>query len=89
MPDSTITIDGLEAFQVTLQFAAKIALDQHLVARDRLDNFVDLMRGEVPGAQVWIDIRLLQDAFCSARSNSVNVGQRSLDPFVRWNLYSK
>jgi len=47
VPDSAITIDGLEALQVALQLAAKIAFNQHLVAGDRLDDFVDLMRRQI------------------------------------------
>ena len=62
MPNSAIPIDRLESLQIALQFAAKIAFDQHLVAGDRMDDLVDLLRRQLPGAQVRIDIRLLENA---------------------------
>ena len=70
-------------------FAAQIAFDQHLVARDRLNDLVDLLRRQILRAQVWIDIGLFENAFRRARSDSVNVGQRRFDAFIRWNFNSK
>ena len=88
MPDSTITIDRLEALEITLQFAAQIAFNQHLVARDRLNDLVDLMRSQVLRAQVRIDIGLLQNPLRGARSDPVDVGQRRFDAFIGRNLNS-
>ena len=88
MPDSTITIDRLEALEITLQFAAQIAFNQHLVARDRLNDLVDLVRRQVLRTQIWIDIGLFQYALRPARSDSVNVGQRRFDAFIGRDLNS-
>jgi len=88
MADSAITIDRLEAFEITLQFAAQIPFNQHLVARDRLNDFVDLVRRQVLRAQIRIDIRLFQNTLRGARPDPVNVGQRRFDAFIGWNLNS-
>ena len=82
MPDSAITIDRLKALQIALQFAAKIAFDQHLVAGDRLNDLVDLLRRQILRAQVRIDVRLFENALRRARADAVNVGQRRFDAFV-------
>jgi len=88
VPDSAITIDRLEALQITLQFAAKIAFNEHLVTSDCLNDLVDLMRRQVLRAQVRIDIGLFQNALRSARSDPVDIGQRRFDALIRWNLNS-
>jgi hypothetical protein len=88
MSDSAITIDRLQALQVTLQFAPKVPFDQHLVARDCLNDLVDLMRRQVLRAQIRIDIGLLQNALRCTRSDPVNVGQRRFDAFIGRNLNS-
>ena len=88
VPDSTITIDRLEALEITLQFAAEIAFNQHLVARDRLNDLVDLVWRQVLRAQVWIDIRLFQNALRGTRPDPVDVGERRFDAFIGWNLNS-
>ena len=44
MADATITIDRLQTLEIALHFAPEIALDRQLVVRDRLDDFVDLLR---------------------------------------------
>ena len=69
MANATITVDRLEAFQIALHFAAKIAFDRDFVRRDRLNDFVDLLRRQILCAQVRIDIGLFEDALrrCSAR----------------------
>ena len=89
MPDAAIAIDRLEPLQVALQFPPEIPFDQHLVARDRLDNFVDLMRRQILRAQIRIDIRLLQHPLRRARSDSVDVSQRRFDAFIGRNLNSQ
>jgi len=88
VPDSTITIYRLKALQIALQLATKIAFDQHLVAGNRLDNFVDLMRRQILRPQVRIDIGLFQNALRPARSDPVDVGQGRFDAFIGWNFNS-
>src|SRR4051794_19485221 len=83
MPNPAITIDGLEPFQVALRFPAKVPFDRDLVVRDRVNDLVDLLRREVLGPQVPINIRLLENAFRRRRPDAVNVGKRRFDAFVR------
>ena len=89
MADAAITIDGLEPLQISLQFPAQIAFDQHFVAGNGLDDLVDLVRGEILRAQVRVDVRLLEDALRGARPDAVDVGQRRFDAFVRRNFNSQ
>jgi len=86
VPDSAIAIDRLEALQITLQLAAKIAFNQHLV--DGLNDLVDLVRRQILRAQVRINIGLFQNALRRARSDAVDVGQRRFDALICWNLNS-
>jgi hypothetical protein len=72
-----------------LHVAAQIALDLELVVRDRMNNFVQLLRSKILRAQVRIDVRLLENALGRAQADSVDVGQGRLDAFVRWNFNSE
>jgi hypothetical protein len=88
MPYTAITINCLQTLQVALHFAAEIAFDLQLAVRDRLDNFVDLLRSKILGAQIRIDVGLLENAFGRARADPIDVGQRRFDPFIGWNFDS-
>jgi len=89
VPDTAIRIDRLEPFQIALHVAAQIALDLELVVRDRVNDFVQLLRSKILRAQVGIDIRLLENASGRAEADSVNVGKRRFDALVRWNFNSE
>lgn len=47
MPDAAIRVDCLQTFQVTLDLATQIAFDLDLVVRDRVNDFVQLLRRKV------------------------------------------
>ena len=89
MSNATIGIDCLQTFQVTLHIPAQIAFNFDLVVGDRVNDFVDLLRRELIGAQIWIDVRLLKNFAGGAETDSVNVGQRRFDALVRWNFNSE
>ena len=89
MPDAAIRIDRLETFQISLHFAAQIAFNLDLVVRDCVNDLVQLLRRKVFCAQIRIDIGLLENAFGCAESNPLNVSERDLDAFLRWNFNSK
>jgi hypothetical protein len=57
-----ITIDGLEPFQVSLNFAAQITFDRNLVVRDGVNNFVQLLGGEIFRPHIRVDVCLLENA---------------------------
>jgi hypothetical protein len=48
-----------------------------------------LLRSKILRAQVRIDVRLLENAFGRAQTNSVDVGKRRLDALVRRNFNSE
>ena len=83
MPDAAITIDRLQTLQIALHFAAQIAFDRQLAVRDRLDDFVDLLRRKILGAQIGIDVGLLENPFGGARADPVDVSQTTLRSVYR------
>ena len=89
MPDAAVRINRLEPFQIALYVATQIALDFELVVRYRVNDLVQLLRRKIFGADIWIDIRLLENAPRSAKTDSINVRQRDLDAFLRWNFNSE
>jgi hypothetical protein len=86
--NATITVDSLEALEISLYLSAEITLNQNLISIDRVDDGVELLRAQVFGAGVWINVRLLENFFGVARAHSINVGKRSFDAFVAGYVYS-
>jgi len=86
---AAITIDRLQTFQIALHVSAQIALDLDLVVRDRVNDLIQLLGRKIFGPDVWIDIRLLENALRSAKTDSVDIRQRYLDAFVCWNFNSE
>ena len=75
MTNATIAVDRLEALQVALQIPTQIAFDQELVARDRMNDVVQLLRRQFLRPQIRIDGSLLEDPLRGRRSDAVNVRQ--------------
>ena len=75
--------------KMRLHFTAQIAFDRNLVARDRMNNFVQLLRGKILGAQIRVDIGLIENALRNRRPDPVNIGERRFNAFIRRNLNSK
>ena len=86
---TAITIDRLQPFQISLNVAPEIALDFDFVVGDRVNDFVDLLRRQLVGAQIGIDVRLLQNLPRGAKPDPVNISQRRFDALVRWNFNSE
>ena len=63
MTDAAVTVDGLEALEVGLNLAAKIALDGKLAGGDGLDDLVELLGRQVLGADVRVDVGLFENRF--------------------------
>jgi hypothetical protein len=72
-----------------LYVAAQIALDFNLVIRDRVNDLIQLLRRKIFRPDVWVDIRLLENAPRSAKTDSVDIRQRYLDAFVCGNFNSE
>jgi hypothetical protein len=49
VPNTAITVDGLEPLQISLHFPAKIAFDRDLVVRYRVNDLINLLRREIFG----------------------------------------
>jgi hypothetical protein len=75
MANSTVTINCLQTLQIALDFTAQVALNQHFITGDRLNDLVDLLRRKVFGAQIGINVCLLKDLLRGARPDAVNVGE--------------
>jgi len=89
VPDAAVTINPLETLQITLYVATQITLDFDLVVRDRVNDLVQLLRRKIFRADIWIDIRLFENAPGSAKTDPIDVRQRDLDAFLRWNFNSE
>ena len=84
MTDATVAVDGLEALEIGLNFAAKITLDGELAGGDGVDELVELLRGEILGPDIGIDVGLIEDLFGGAGSDPVNVRKGGFDSLVPW-----
>ena len=82
MANAPVAVDGLEALEIGLKFPAEIAFDGELADGDRLDDLVELFRGEILRPHIGVDVSLIEDFFRGTRSDSINVWKRSFDPFV-------
>jgi hypothetical protein len=89
MANPAITIDRLEPLEMTLNLAPQIAFDRQLARGDRLDDVIDLFGQEIFCAEIRVDIRLFENLFRGARSDSVNIRQRRFDAFVAGDFHSK
>ena len=89
MTDPAVTIDRLQAFQVSLNVAAQIALDLNFVVGNRVNDLVDLLRRQILGAGVRVDVSLLEDPARTGETDPVNIGQRRFDALVRWYFNSE
>ena len=89
MTDAAIGINRLQTLQISLHVAAEIAFDLDFVVRDRVNDFVQLLRGKILRAQVRIDIGLLENALGRAQADPINVGERRFDAFLRWDFNSE
>jgi hypothetical protein len=86
--DAAIRIDRLQTFQVTLHVATQISFNLDFVIRDRVNDFVQLLRRKIFRAQVGIDIRLFQNPPSCGKADSIDVGERRFDAFFCWNFDS-
>ena len=68
---TTVAVDGDEALDVLLDFAAKIALDESRLKRhgDALDLVIDQFVGPLVG----IHFGFLEDQFRGERANAIDV----------------
>jgi hypothetical protein len=72
-----------------LYVAAQIALDFELVVSDSVNDLIQLLRRKIFRPDVWVDVRLLENAPRSAKTDSVDIRQRHLDAFVCGNFNSE
>ena len=86
MADATVAVNGLEALEVALDLAAKIAFNRQFAGCDRMDQFTHLLGAEVFGANIGIDIGLFEDALGRRWPDSVDIRKRGFDAFVAGNF---
>ena len=89
MANSAIAIDRLEALEIALNLAAKIAFDEDLIRGDRLNDVIELLRREALRPDIRVDIGLLEHFLCEARPDPVNVREGSFDPFITGDFYAE
>ena len=89
MANSPIAVDRLESLQIALKFPTEVAFDQNLVRGDRLDDVIQLFRRKALRANIGVDIRLLEDFFREARSDSIDIWKGRFDSLITWDFYAK
>ena len=89
MADATVAVDRLKALEVALQLTAQVAFDDDLQRIDGVDDRVELFRRQILRTDIGINSGDLKDALGVARSDAVDIGQRSFDTFVAGDFYSK
>jgi len=71
---------------------AGVLANRGLIARDKVDSFVDKVAADETGTEVWSLVEKLaefissDDLGAASEKTASNVG-RELDPFERWALY--
>ena len=86
--DATVAVDGLQALEVALQFAAEVTLDEDAALADGVNDGAELLGCELLGAGVRIDVGTVEDAFRGLRSDAVDIGQRRFNALVAGNINS-
>ena len=89
MADAAVAVNGLKALKIALHLAAEVAFYEHLLRIDRVNNGIQLLRRQVLGADIRVDIGDLKDPLGIAWANSVDIRKRSFDALVARNFYSE
>lgn len=89
MAQSPIAVDGLETFQIALEFAAEIPLNEETAGSDRLNQRIELLGRQVFCLQIRVQMRLLYDAKRRCRPEAIYVRQGCGQPLVAGDFDSK
>jgi hypothetical protein len=81
MPESTITAQVHESFDIHGNFGSKFPFDLEF-AIDYLANAVDLSLGKIVGTGIRVDFEFNQNPIGCGSSDTVNVGQADFYPFA-------
>lgn len=88
MPNSAITFNPLQAFQVHAQFTPKITFDDILAFLDRVDDLRQLLFVQALSSNAGINLGFFEDNFRVDWTDTINVSERNVDPFVAWNIHT-
>jgi hypothetical protein len=83
MPDATVTVDRLETLQICGVVTPQITLNHPLVISDHMQDFVELLFGEILGARIGVEPDLLNNQIGPLRSDAVDVTERERDFLFR------
>jgi len=83
---SPITLDIHQALNIQLNFTPQVTLNFEVGVLDDRTDPADLLLGQVPGSRVRTYIRLTQYKPGNIRTDTINVSQTYLDPFVPGNV---
>jgi hypothetical protein len=86
---STIAVDRSKALHVTLNLAAKIALDHDTSSGNRIGDPSELLIAQLSGADVLIDSGFLKNFRGSFPSDSIDIRKRRFDSLLVRDFDSK
>ena len=89
MANATIAIDRLEALQITRDLAAKVTLKHPFVLGDDVEDFVQLLLGEVLRPHVGIQATLLDEQIGTGGTDAVDVTEGIRDFLFRGDFYTE
>src|SRR4030095_15585614 len=85
MPESAIAPDVHQPFDVHLYALTQVALNFALRFEDRPDT-TQLVIIQILYASVDVDCGLSKNRACARTTDTVNVSQPNLGPFIRWKI---
>ena len=83
VPYPTVTVDRLETLQICGVVTPQITLNHPLVISDHMQDFVELLFGEILGAGIGVEPDLLDNQIGPLRSDAVDVTERERDFLFR------
>jgi hypothetical protein len=89
MAKSPIAVNGLETFQVALEFTAEITLDEESAGRNGLNERVELLGRQLFRLHIRIKVRLLDNTKRRCRPKAIDVRQGCGKPLIAGDFDSK
>ena len=83
VPDTTVAVDRLETLQICGVVTPQITLNDPLVISDHMQDFIELLFGEILGARIGVEPDLLNNQIGPLRPDAVDVTERERDFLFR------
>ena len=89
MTNAPVAVDRLETLQIRGDFAAKVTLKHPLVLGDDVENFIQLLFGEILSAHVGVEPRFFDESIRPRGADAVDVTEGVRDFLFRGDFYTE